>query len=212
MKKRTGLTAAFLLISGILCSAAAPIAILKAGTYTAIVSSLVCGACAPQVEKTLKEYPGIAAATVDQEKSTVKFTVKQGASVKVANLQAELESASAEMGMGADYTLKSIRSVDRASANDQEASKYKLYKTLTSGDQTYRYNERGEPIAPSSESAEKSAHHSHLTAPKIRAAEKAGAQQHAAAAKAAYVCPMGHYSSEQPGTCPKCGMELQKAQ
>lgn len=29
-------------------------------------------------------------------------------------------------------------------------------------------------------------------------------------AAASYSCPMGHYSADQPGKCPKCGMDLQK--
>lgn len=30
-------------------------------------------------------------------------------------------------------------------------------------------------------------------------------------AKAAYACPRGHYTSEKPGKCPKCGIQLARA-
>lgn len=43
------------------------------------------------------------------------------------------------------------------------------------------------------------------------AATAAPGLQRQAVAKASYACPMGHYSSDKPGKCPKCGMDLQQA-
>lgn len=85
--------------------------VLKGGSYTATVAGMVCGACPPQVEKTLKTFPGIEHVAVSQEKSSVSFAVKKGASVKEAKLQAALKSASSKMGMGADYSLSDIKRV-----------------------------------------------------------------------------------------------------
>lgn len=85
--------------------------VLKAGSYTATVAALVCGACPPEVEKTLKTFPGIEGVSVSQEKSTANFKIKKGASVKVSKLQAALKAASDKMGMGADYSLRDIRRV-----------------------------------------------------------------------------------------------------
>lgn len=85
--------------------------VLKAGSYTATVAGMVCGACPPQVEKTLKTFPGIEGVAVSQEKSAVSFTVKKGALVKEAKLQAALKAASSKMGMGADYSLSDIKRV-----------------------------------------------------------------------------------------------------
>lgn len=44
-----------------------------------------------------------------------------------------------------------------------------------------------------------------------RAARAPSLEKQQEAAKTVYACPMGHYSSDQPGKCPKCGMDLQKA-
>lgn len=85
--------------------------VLKAGSYTATVAGIVCGACPPQVEKTLKAFPGIEGVSVSQEKLTVSFTIKKGASVKEAKLQTALKAASSEMGMGADYSLSDLKRV-----------------------------------------------------------------------------------------------------
>ena len=83
--------------------------VLKAGAYTATVAALPCGACPPEVEKALKTFPGIEGVSVSQEKSTVSFKIKKGASVKVSKLQAALKAASDKMGMGADYSLRDLK-------------------------------------------------------------------------------------------------------
>lgn len=85
--------------------------VLKEGAYTATVAALVCGACPPQVEKTLKTFPGIEGVSVSQEKSTVSFTVKKGALVKEAKLQMTLKAASSKMGMGADFSLRDLKHI-----------------------------------------------------------------------------------------------------
>lgn len=86
--------------------------VLKEGSYTAKVAALACEACPPAVEKALKAFPGIEGVSVAREKSTVKFTVKKGASVKAVKLQAALKAASDEMGMGADYSLRDLKLVE----------------------------------------------------------------------------------------------------
>lgn len=83
--------------------------ILKAGSYSAQIKGLTCSACAPAVEKTMKAFPGLEGVSVSQEKSAARFSVKTGATVNVAKLQAALKSASDEMGMGADYSLRDIK-------------------------------------------------------------------------------------------------------
>ncbi|NNN04559.1 MAG: hypothetical protein HKL90_01525 [Elusimicrobia bacterium] len=86
-------------------------AILKAGSYSAKAAALVCAACPPEVEKTLKTFPGIERVVVSREKSTVSFRVKKGFSVKTAKLQAALKAASDKEGMGADYSLSGLKRV-----------------------------------------------------------------------------------------------------
>lgn len=88
---------------------ATPPATLAAGSYTAHVKSMPCGGCADVVQKTLSGIAGIEAAQADASKSAVQFRVKNGAKVTVADLQKSLQAASAEMGMGADYSLSNIQ-------------------------------------------------------------------------------------------------------
>lgn len=83
--------------------------VITEGRYSATVKGLVCGACPPEVEKTLDAFPGIEGASASQEKSTVTFRVKKKASVRTAKLQAVLKAASSRMGMGADYSLRGLR-------------------------------------------------------------------------------------------------------
>lgn len=78
---------------------------LAAGEYSAKVKAIVCSGCVPVIEKTVREFPGIESASVDQETSTVRFTVKKGAKVALAKLQQALVAAAGTMGMGADYRL-----------------------------------------------------------------------------------------------------------
>jgi copper chaperone CopZ len=89
-------------------------ATLSAGRYSAKVKMLACEACGPSVEKTLNEIKGVEAAKVDPKTSTVEFAVKN--SVKVASLQKALRGASADMGMGADYSLSKIQAIETAAA------------------------------------------------------------------------------------------------
>jgi copper chaperone CopZ len=85
---------------------------LAPGRYTAKVKMLACEGCGPEVEKTLNGVKGVEAAKVDSKTSTVEFGVKDP--VKVAELQKTLKAASEEMGMGADYSLSKIQSLEKA--------------------------------------------------------------------------------------------------
>ncbi len=82
---------------------------LGAGTYTAKVKALVCRGCGPLVKKTIEGLKPIESATVDQQKSTVEFTVKKDNTIKVSETQAALKTAADKMGMGADYTLSDVK-------------------------------------------------------------------------------------------------------
>lgn len=81
---------------------------LGPGSYAAKVAVLPCAGCADKVEETMKAVAGIADVSVNGEMSSVVFTVKAGAKVEVAQLQERLKTASAKMGMGADYSLDGI--------------------------------------------------------------------------------------------------------
>ncbi len=90
---------------------------LKAGRYTATVKALVCGACAPEVKKTVASFPGVRDVVVDKDKSVLSFSVKKGKSINVAKLQAALKAASDKMGMGADYSLNDIEPAAKPAAS-----------------------------------------------------------------------------------------------
>jgi hypothetical protein len=83
--------------------------VLKTGRYAAKVKAIVCDACGPLIQKTLASFKELESIAVDQKTSTVQFTVKKDASVKVADLQKALDAAAKQMGMGADYTLSDIK-------------------------------------------------------------------------------------------------------
>lgn len=85
---------------------------LAPGRYTAKVKMLACEACGPEVEKTLNGIKGVEAAKVDSKTSTVQFGVKDP--LQVVLLQKTLRAASEQMGMGADYSLSKIESLEKA--------------------------------------------------------------------------------------------------
>lgn len=87
--------------------------ILRAGSYTAQVAAIPCEGCPPIIESTMLAQPGIVSAKADQKTSTLVFTVKPEARVKVSDLQKALKAASDQMGMGADYSLKNIKKAAR---------------------------------------------------------------------------------------------------
>ncbi len=79
--------------------------ILPGGSYTAKATSLTCGGCAPLIEKTMRDFPGVEKASVNPKTGQVDFNVKEGAKVNWTTLQKALKASSQKMGMGADYTL-----------------------------------------------------------------------------------------------------------
>ena len=110
-----------LLCAAVFAAVAAPAAAAKKakaadtltpGRYTAKVKMLACEACGPEVEKTLNGIKGVEGAKVDSKASTVQFGVKD--TLKVAELQKTLKAASEQMGMGADYSLSKIESLQKA--------------------------------------------------------------------------------------------------
>lgn len=82
---------------------------LGPGRYTATVKALPCEACGPKVLETMKAFPGVVDASVDQAASKLTFTVGRGSKVDVAALQKKLKSVSDGMGMGSDYSLRDIK-------------------------------------------------------------------------------------------------------
>jgi hypothetical protein len=82
---------------------------LKAGQYTAKVKAIVCDGCGPLIQKTLQEFKELDAITIDQNTSTLQFTVKKGSTVKMAEIQKALNAAAGKMGMSADYTLSNLK-------------------------------------------------------------------------------------------------------
>lgn len=82
---------------------------LKPGKYNATAKAVVCSACAAEIEKTLKGFPGVEGVTVVPEGGGVRFKVKKA--VKLDDLQKALRADSDKMGMGADYTLRDIKLV-----------------------------------------------------------------------------------------------------
>jgi hypothetical protein len=83
--------------------------ILRPGTYTAKVKAIVCEGCGPLIRKTLQSFKELDAVTVNQENSTVKFSVKKNNMTTVSVLQKALDTAAKRMGMGADYTLSNVK-------------------------------------------------------------------------------------------------------
>jgi hypothetical protein len=82
---------------------------LKTGTYTAKVKAIVCGGCGSLIKKTMEGLKPIETATVDQKASTVEFTVRKDATIKLSEIQTALKAAADKMGMGADYTLSDVK-------------------------------------------------------------------------------------------------------
>jgi hypothetical protein len=112
MKRRLILSSLLVGLSATIALAETPAVkdqVLMSGTYTAQVTAIPCEGCPPVIEKTMLDQQGILSAKADQKTSTLTFTVKPEAQVNVSDLQKALKSASDEMGMGADYTLKNVK-------------------------------------------------------------------------------------------------------
>ena len=112
MNRRTHIAVAVLVLSALILTgfvAAQSKDELKAGQYTAKVKAIVCGGCGPLIQKTLANFKELEAVTVDQKASSVQFTIKKDATVKLTELQKALDAAANRMGMGADYTLSDVK-------------------------------------------------------------------------------------------------------
>lgn len=94
--------------------AAKPAPSLSAGRYSAKIKMLACEGCGGEVEKALNGVKGVEAAKVDSKTSTVDFSVKSA--VKTAELQKTLKGAAEKMGMGADFSLSKIQSIEEKPA------------------------------------------------------------------------------------------------
>lgn len=108
-KLMIGLFSGALALGGTFAEAKTAGRVLSAGQYSATVAALPCEACAPKVQETLGKAEGVESVTVDPKTKTVTFRVKEGNNVKISELQKSLKAASAEMGMGADYTLHDVK-------------------------------------------------------------------------------------------------------
>lgn len=95
---------------------ATPQRLLDSGHYTAQVTAMPCGACAPAVEKAMLAQPEVQAASVDLKSLRLIFIVKNGATVSLATLQKSLKEASDSMGMGADYRLRDVQKMSLTSS------------------------------------------------------------------------------------------------
>ena len=83
--------------------------VLNAGTYTAKIKALTCKGCGPLVKKTMEGLKAIESASVDQQTSSLQFTVKKDNTIKLSEIQTALKAAADKMGMGADYTLSEVK-------------------------------------------------------------------------------------------------------
>jgi copper chaperone CopZ len=84
---------------------------LGSGAYQGTVKAIVCDGCGEFIQKTLSGYEGIESVVVDQKAKLVTFRVKDGAKVKVEELQKALKGSADKMGMGADYTLLDLKKI-----------------------------------------------------------------------------------------------------
>ena len=120
MVKKVMFAAAMLgFLSGPLLAAPKKAQVLKPGEYAATAKALVCEACAEEIEKTLKRYPGVEAVTVAPKDGKIQFKIKAGTTVKLDELQTALKAESDKMGMGADYTLRDVKLVGQTNKPQQ---------------------------------------------------------------------------------------------
>lgn len=115
MRLKIGILTLFVVFALLAAAFAAPAAVrqsqdvLTAGTYTAKVQAIVCGGCGPAIKEALLSMKELDAVSVDSAKKTVQFSVKKNTTVKLSDIQKILKSAAAKMGMGADYTLSTVK-------------------------------------------------------------------------------------------------------
>jgi hypothetical protein len=115
MKPKIGILTMFVVLGLLSAAIASPAVVrqsqvlLAAGTYTAHVQAIVCGGCGPAIKEALVSMKELDAVSVDSAKKTVQFSVKKNTTVKLADIQKILKGAATKMGMGADYTLSSVK-------------------------------------------------------------------------------------------------------
>ncbi len=88
---------------------------LTGGQYTAKVKAIVCGGCAPLIEKAMKGFKDIESVSVNSEASTVNFSIKKGTKVNQSELQKALKNSADKMGMGANYELYELKALKKMS-------------------------------------------------------------------------------------------------
>lgn len=86
---------------------------LAPGAYTATLPAFVCGGCAEWVQGHLQKDKRVMDVTVDAATRALSFRVKPGVVVTATELQKILDGAAAQMGMGADYTMKGLKTRPR---------------------------------------------------------------------------------------------------
>lgn len=102
------------LAMGTLSAVAAPVPTQKEkplvpGAYVATLPAFVCGGCAEWAQGHLQKDKRLDDVTVDATSRALGFRVKAGAVVTAAEIQKILDGAAAQMGMGADYTMKGLK-------------------------------------------------------------------------------------------------------
>lgn len=86
---------------------------LAPGVYEAVLPAFVCGGCAEWIQGHLQKDKRLVNVTVDPKSRAMGFRVKAGTVVTTAEIQKILDGAAAQMGMGADYTLKGLKTRPR---------------------------------------------------------------------------------------------------
>lgn len=82
---------------------------LAPGAYVATLPAFVCGGCAEWAQGRLQKDKRLTDVTVDAESRVLGFRVKSGPAVTVGEIQKILDGAAAQMGMGADYTMREFK-------------------------------------------------------------------------------------------------------
>ena len=116
LKSLTGL----ILAGALACAgmAAEKDAALPTGTYSARIKALACAGCAPLIEKSMRNLKEVGPVHVDTKSARLHFAVKEGASLKMSDLNAALKKSAGEMGMGADFTLSDLKKAETAKAGE----------------------------------------------------------------------------------------------
>jgi hypothetical protein len=110
MKRKTIFVVGLIALSAMILASSLPAQdVLKPGQYTCTIKVIGCEQCVKLILKTLMGFKELSTLSLDQQTSSLRFTVKKDMTIRVSDIQKSLNDAASKMKMAGDYTLFDVK-------------------------------------------------------------------------------------------------------